>query len=49
MHYLYLGFSHHTIWHVCLWLDHYLHYHGGSGPMGSTWLEGIATYTTAGD
>ena len=34
---------------VCFWLDHYLHQHGGSGPMGSMWLGGIATYTTAGD
>ena len=34
---------------VCLWLDHYLHQHGGSGPTGATWLGGIATYTTTRD
>ena len=33
---------------VCLWLDHYLHQHGGCGPMGTMWLGGIATYTTIG-
>ena len=35
--------------YVCLWLDHYLHQHGGCGPMGATWLGGVATYTTARD
>ena len=34
---------------VCLWLDHYLHQHDVSGPTGSMWLGGVATYTTAGD
>ena len=34
---------------VCLWLDHYLHQHGGCGPMGATWLGGVATFTTARD
>ena len=34
---------------VCLWLDHYLHQHGGSGPSGATWLGGVATFTTARD
>ena len=32
---------------MCLWLDHYLHQHGGCGPMGATWLGGITTFTTA--
>ena len=35
--------------YVCLWLDHYLHQHGGCGPMGATWLGGIATFTTTRD
>lgn len=34
---------------VCLWFDHYLHQHGGCGPMGATWLGGVATFTTARD
>ena len=34
---------------MCLWLDHYLHQHGGCGPTGATWLGGIATYTTTRD
>ena len=34
---------------MCLWLDHYPHQHGGCGPMGTTWLGGIATFTTARD
>ena len=34
---------------MCLWLDHYLHQHGGCGPTGATWLGGIATYTIARD
>ena len=34
---------------VCLWLDHYLHQHGGCGPMGAMWLGGVATSTTARD
>ena len=34
---------------MCLWLDHYLHQHGGCGPMGATWLGGVATFTTARD
>ena len=33
---------------VCLWLDHYLHQHGGCGPIGAMWLGGVATYTTTG-
>ena len=35
--------------YVCLWLDHYLHQYDKSGPMGSTWLGGVATYTTTRD
>ena len=34
---------------VCLWLDHYLHQHSGCGPMGATWLGGVATFTTTRD
>ena len=34
---------------VCLWLDHYLHRHDACGPIGATWLGGIATFTTARD
>ena len=34
---------------VCFWLDHYLHQHDECGPMGATWLEGVATFTTARD
>ena len=34
---------------VCVWLDHYLHQHGGCGPTGATWLGGVATFTTARD
>ena len=34
---------------MCLWLDHYLHQHGGCGAIGATWLGGVATYTTARD
>ena len=34
---------------MCLWLDHYLHQHGGCGPMGAMWLGGIATFTTTRD
>lgn len=32
-----------------LWLDHYLHQHSGCGPMGTTWLGCVATYTIARD
>ena len=35
--------------YVCLWLDHYLHQHDRCGPLGATWLGGIATFTTARD
>lgn len=35
--------------YVCLWLDHYLHQHGGCGPMGAMWLGGISTFTIARD
>ena len=38
-----------VVLYVCLWLDHYLHQHDGCGPMGATWLGGVATYTTARD
>ena len=38
-----------VVLYVCLWLDHYLHQHGGCGPTGVTWLGGVATYTTARD
>ena len=38
-----------VVLYVCLWLDNYLHQHGGCGPMGATWLGGVATYTTARD
>ena len=34
---------------VCLWSDHYLHQHGGSGPTSAMWLGGIATFITARD
>ena len=34
---------------VCLWLDHYLHQHGRSGPTGATWLRGVATFINARD
>ena len=34
---------------MCLWLDHYLHQHGGCGPIAATWLGGVATFTTARD
>ena len=34
---------------VCLWLDHYLHQHGGCGPTSATCLGGISTFTTARD
>lgn len=37
------------VYFVCLWLDHYLHQYGGCGPLGATWLEGIATFTTTRD
>ena len=38
-----------VVLYVCLWLDHYLHHHGGCGPMGAMWLGGIATFTTSRD
>ena len=38
-----------VVLYVCLWLDHYLHQHGGCGPTGATWLGGVATFTTARD
>ena len=38
-----------VVLYVCLWLDHYLHQHGGCGPMGVMWLGGVATFTTARD
>ena len=41
--------SHGWLFCVCLWLDHYLHQHGGCGLMDAMWLGGIATYTTARD
>ena len=44
-----MSVSHGCLFGVCLWLDHYLHQHGGCGPMGTSWLGGIATYTTATD
>ena len=34
---------------VCVWLDHYLHQHDRCGPIGATWLGGIATFTTTRD
>ena len=34
---------------LCLGSDHYLHQHCKSGPTGSTWLGGVATYTTIKD
>ena len=44
-----MSVSHGCLFGVCLWLDHYLHQHGGSEPMGFTWLGGVATYTTTRD
>ena len=44
-----MSVSHGHFLYVCLWLDHYLHQHDESGPIGSMWLGGIATYTTARD
>ena len=38
-----------VVFYLCLWLDHYLHQHGGCGPTGATWLGGVATFTTARD
>ena len=38
-----------VVLYVCLWLDHYLHQHRRCGPMGATWLGGVATFTTARD
>lgn len=38
-----------VMFYVCLWLDHYLHQHGRSGPMGSKWLGGVAIFTIVGD
>ena len=38
-----------VVLYVCLWLDHYLHQHDGCGPAGTTWLGGVATFTTARD
>ena len=34
---------------ACFLLDHYLHQHDKSGPIGCMWLGGVATYTTARD
>ena len=46
-----LGVSvgHGCLFGVCLWLYHYLHQHGGCGPMSAMWFGGIATYTIVGD
>ena len=44
-----MSVSHGCLFYVWLWLDHYLHQHGGCGPIGATWLGGVATLTTARD
>ena len=57
MHYLVLGSFiillgvcvSHGFCFVCVWLDHYLHQHGGCGPTGTTWLGGVAIFTTTRD
>lgn len=38
-------------WLSCVYLrsDHYLHQHDGSGPIDSTWLGGMNTFTTIRD
>ena len=44
-----MSVSHGCFLFVYFWLDHYLHQHDGCGPMGATWLGGVATFTTARD